>query len=114
MTNKEDYMKLIIGIVATDDCNNVVKSLIKNDYFCTRLTSTGGFLRKGNTVILIGAKATEVDKVIKIIEKESKTRKAMVPSSVVDEYGMTTGAPIEVTVGGATLFILDVKKTVKL
>jgi len=38
----------------------------------------------------------------------------MVPSSVVDEYGMTTGAPIEVTVGGATLFILDVEKTVKL
>ena len=107
-------MKLIIGIVATDDCNNVVKSLIKNDYFCTRLSSTGWFLRKGNTVILIGAKATEVDKVIKIIEKESKTRKAMVPSSVVDEYGMTTGTPIEVTVGGATLFILDVEKTVKL
>lgn len=107
-------MKLIIAIVSSDDANNVQKALIKEHYQATKLATTGGFLMKGNTTFLIGAEDEKVDAIIKVIGNHSKERKKVIPNSVVNEFGMLATTPIEVKVGGATIFVLNVEQFVKL
>ncbi|MDD2493049.1 MAG: cyclic-di-AMP receptor [Bacilli bacterium] len=107
-------MKLIIAIVSNEDSSLVMKELVKEKYFVTKLSSTGGFLKSGNTTLMIGAKDTDVDAIIKVISDYSKTRKEMVPSSIVREFGFVSTMPTEVIVGGATLFIINVDQFIKL
>ena len=107
-------MKMIIAIVSSDDASNVQKALIKEHYQATKLASTGGFLMKGNTTFLIGTEDEKVSSVIEIIGNHSKQRKKIIPNSVVNEFGMLATTPIEVTVGGATIFVLNVEQVVKL
>ncbi|HOA79063.1 MAG: cyclic-di-AMP receptor [Bacilli bacterium] len=107
-------MKLIIAIVSNEDCSLLMKTLIKHKYFVTKLSSSGGFLKKGNATLMIGAKTEDIEEIIKIISDYSKTRKEMVPTSIINEFGAMPSIPFEVTVGGATLFIVDVEKFIKL
>ena len=107
-------MKMIIAVVSSDDANNVQKGLIKEHYQATKLATTGGFLMKGNTTFLIGAEDEKVDQIIKIIGNHSKKRKKIIPNSIINEYGMLATSPIEVTVGGATVFVLNVEEFIKL
>jgi len=67
-------------------------------------------LSSGNTTFLIGADDEKVDSVIEIIKKNSKKRKQFVPMS--ESYGMGTymSFPVEVNVGGATVFVTDVER----
>jgi len=110
----EGIMKLIIAIVSNEDCTLLMKALIKHKYFVTKLSSSGGFLKKGNATLMIGAKDDEVDDIIGIISDYSKTRKELVPASIINDFGAMPSLPFEVTVGGATLFIVDVEKFIKL
>ena len=107
-------MKLVIAIVSSDDATNVQKALIKEHYQATKLATTGGFLMKGNTTYLIGAEDEKVPAIINVIGKHSKQRKKIIPNSVINEFGMLATSPVEVTVGGATIFVLDVEQFVKL
>ena len=47
-------MKLIFAVVHDDDTNKAVRHLNEKRYRVTKLSSTGGFLRKGNTTLMIG------------------------------------------------------------
>lgn len=87
-------MKLIIAIVQDDFTPKVIKSLTNNKYKTTKLSSTGGFLKSGNTTLLIGVEDDEVDEVVKLIEDECKDKKIVKGKD-------------EITVGGANLFILN-------
>jgi uncharacterized protein YaaQ len=107
-------MKLIIAIVSNDDSPALMKELVRNQYFVTKLSSSGGFLRRGNTTLMIGAKDNEVDGIIKLISEHSKTRNELIPSSVISEFGIMPSAPLEVTVGGATIFVVQVEDFMKI
>lgn len=107
-------MKLIITIVSKDDSSRVIRELVTNKFFVTKLASSGGFLRSGNTTLMIGTEVERVDEAIDLITKFSKSRREFIPSSIVSEFGMITAAPIEVNVGGATLFVVDVEKFLKI
>lgn len=106
-------MKLIITIVSKDDSSTVMNQLIKRKFFVTKLSSSGGFLRSGNVTLMIGTSDDMVDNAIDIITEYSKSRVEMVPSSITNEFGPLSATPIEVSVGGATMFIVDVEKFVK-
>lgn len=106
-------MKLIITIVSRDDASAVMRELVKNKFFVTKLASSGGFLRSGNTTLMIGTSDENVDKAINLITENSKNRKELVPNSIVSDFGMFSSSPIEVTVGGATMFVVNVEKIVK-
>lgn len=107
-------MKLILAIVSNDDASVLMKELVKNKFSVTKLASSGGLLRKGNTTLMIGSKDDDVDKVVEVITKFSKTRNELVPSSVISDIGIIPSTPLEVTVGGATIFVVDVEKFKKI
>ncbi len=106
-------MKLIITIVAKEDAPRVIRELLAQKFFVTKLASTGGFLRNGNTTLMIGIEDSEVDRAIAIITEFSKSRREFVPNSIISEFGMISATPIEVNVGGATMFIVNVEKFLK-
>ena len=94
-------MKLIFAIVSNDDSGMVSAALTKGGFSVTKLATTGGFLMAGNTTFIVGTEDENVDKVIDIIAKQSATSM---------DVGMYTSFPVEVTVGGATVFVLSVDR----
>ena len=103
-------MKMIMAIVSNDDSSRVSSKLTNSGFSVTRLATTGGFLMSGNTTLLIGVADEKVDEAISIISDNSKKRTRMVPSSASYGAGMYTAFPVEVTVGGATIFVMNVER----
>lgn len=106
-------MKLIVAIVSGEDSFTLSKQLTKHGFQNTKISSTGGFLRVGNTTFLIGCEEEAVDQILEIIKQESKKRVEIVPSTSSNDFGRYSSFPIEVTVGGATVFVLDIEKNLK-
>ena len=93
-------MKLIVAIINNDDCPSVLNELTQKGY--------------GNSTLLIGTEDEKVDDVIEIISEFSRKRTQMVsPSPSFMAEGFISRA-VEVTVGGATVFVVDVDKFIKL
>ena len=107
-------MKMITAIVNKEDAKTVNSELVKAGFVVTRLATTGGFLLAGNVTMLIGTEKEKVDDCIRIISEFSCQRTEVVPST--SSYGMaiTTAFPLEVTVGGATVFVTNVERFEKL
>jgi len=103
-------MKLIMAIVSNDDSAAVSAALTKNNFYMTRLATTGGFLRSGNTTIIIGTEDDLVEKCIEIIGTEAKKRTEVVPSTASYDIGRYASFPVEVQIGGATIFVIDVEQ----
>ena len=110
-------MKLVLAIVQDDDAIDLIEELTDKDYRVTKLATTGGFLKSGNTTLMIGVEEKEVKNLINVIEDVCKRRKEMVPTSTPNTIGTKSGMyvpyPIEVEVGGATIFVLDVDQFYK-
>lgn len=111
-------MKLIVAIVQDEDASRLVSTLMKEGFGVTKLATTGGFLRAGNTTLLVGVDDDKLKTVMDIIEHVCKSRKQMAtaPTTMPGMGGMytTPSYPVEVTVGGATVFVLTVDQFVKL
>lgn len=105
-------MKLIIAIVQDEDASRLVSNLMNEGYSVTKLATTGGFLRSGNTTLLLGVDDSKFDGAMAVIEKVCKSRKqvATSPSPMAGTTGMYAPYPIEVMVGGATVFVLKVEQ----
>ena len=100
-------MKLILAIVSNDDSGAVSSALTRGGFSVTKLATTGGFLMAGNTTFISGV---EDDEVIGIIAKHSRRRTQVVPSTSTMDVGMYSSFPVEVTVGGSTIFVLNVDR----
>lgn len=95
---KERCMKkLIISVVQNEDADAVVDALLEEEFRATRLASTGGFLRRGNTTLMIGADEDQVDRVLDLIR--SNARAVTAPA----EPGASQPA-------AATVFVLDLEE----
>ena len=102
-------MKLILAIVSNDDSGAVSSALTRGGFSVTKLATTGGFLMAGNTTFISGVEDEKVDEVIGIIAKHSR-RTQVVPSTSTMDVGMYSSFPVEVTVGGSTIFVLNVDR----
>ena len=103
-------MKLILAIVNRDDANAVTQTLTQNGFDSTSLSTKGGFLLASNVTLLIGVKDEQVQKAIDLIREHSHSRRQMVPAITEMSYGFMPVMPVEVTVGGATIFVVDVER----
>ena len=108
-------IKLVISIVSDKDASHLLNELVQKGYRTTKLASTGGFLREGNTTMLIGVEKERVDDVISIISTICQSRKQIVTpiSSLPGPAEPFAAYPMEITVGGATVFVIDVEQNIK-
>jgi uncharacterized protein YaaQ len=109
-------VKLVVAIVHADDAGPCVTSLTDAGHEVTRLNTSGGFLQKGNATLLVGAAAEQVDAVIAVLRSRARSRNEYLnpvpPMAEPAEF--FTPFPVEVQVGGATVFVLDVERFEKL
>ena len=104
-------MKLILAIVQDQDVNALMDALTEKKYRVTKLSSTGGFLKSGNTTLLIGVEDDKVNEVKELVDHNCKTREITTSLLTVTMPGDTfVPYPLEVKVGGATLFVLNVEE----
>lgn len=105
-------MKLVIAIVQNDDAGPLSDALREQNYPTTLISTTGGFLREGNSTFLIGVKEDQIEPLLALIKESCKTRTQLVnPMPPVVEPGeLYLSQPVEVQVGGATVFVIDVQR----
>ena len=71
-------MKLVLAIVQDDDAMDLIEELTDKNFRVTKLATTGGFLKSGNTTLMMGVEEEAVKDVVKVIEDVCKRRKEMV------------------------------------
>ena len=105
-------MKLVIAIVHAEDAGALVDALTDKEYRVTRLQSTGGFLKQGNASVLVGVEEDQVEDILGIIRETCHARQQFInPMPPIMEPGeFYMPYPVEVSFGGATVFVLDVAR----
>lgn len=104
-------MKLIMAVIQDKDSNRLINALGEEDFKTTKLATTGGFLKEGNTTLMIGCNDDEVDSALTIIRDNCSQREQMV--APISPMGGSADSyipkPVKVEVGGATVFILPIE-----
>ncbi|MBQ1272953.1 MAG: cyclic-di-AMP receptor [Clostridia bacterium] len=104
-------MKMIFAIVNNDDSAIASSALTEAGFFVTKLSTTGGFLMVGNTTLLIGTSDEDAAKAIEILQQHCTTRKQVTPPTASFGLGLKHNSlPEEVTVGGVTVFVMNVER----
>jgi uncharacterized protein YaaQ len=109
-------VKLIFAIVHNEDAGALVDALLEHEYRTTRLQSSGGFLKQSNATIVVGVEDDKVDEVMAIVRENCTSRTQIVnPMPPIMEPGeFFLPYPLEVEVGGATIFVLPVERSERL
>ncbi|HYW25663.1 MAG TPA: cyclic-di-AMP receptor [Terriglobales bacterium] len=105
-------MKLVVAIVQGEDAGQTVQALSEAGISVTKLASSGGFLQQGNVTLLIGIEDERVEQVLELVRTNCRERnRYLTPMPPMVEPGeVFMPFPVEVQVGGATIFVLDVEQ----
>jgi uncharacterized protein YaaQ len=90
-----EQVKLVIAIVQDKDAGRAVDELIRRGYGATRISTVGGFLRRGNATILTGVADEATPDVIQILHD------AVGSASNGLETGQTAGVAFVLPVGAS-------------
>jgi uncharacterized protein YaaQ len=106
-------MKMICAIVQDQDAGGLLDTLAERGLRATKVSSTGGFLRSGNSTILIGVEDAQVVGVLDILRVSCRARKHVVDVAEGPRAELTDALPrppTEVEVGGANVFVWDIEQ----
>jgi uncharacterized protein YaaQ len=105
-------VRLIVAIVHSEDAGTLVEALLEAEHRATRLQSSGGFLKQTNATVIVGVEEDQVDAVLEIVRANCTSRTQVVnPMPPIMEPGeFFMPYPLEVEVGGATVFVLPVER----
>ncbi len=105
-------MKLVIAVVQGNDAEPLLEALTANGFRATQINSAGGFLRERNVTLLIGVRDDHVANVQAIVKSSchSRTRFVNPLMPIVEPGEFYVPNPVEVLVGGATMFVVAVER----
>ena len=104
-------MKLIIAIVQDYDVDALLRAVTSARFGATRLASTGGFLRMGNTTVMLCVEDEQVPICLRLVDQVCRTRKDVQLEPSNPEFAeWYAGGLHEVTVGGAVVFVAPVSR----
>lgn len=109
-------MMLIVAIVHSDDAPGLLEALTEQGHRATRINTAGGFLKESNATILLGVEEAQADQVMSVVRTNCQTRTQYInPLPPVMEPGdFYMPYPVEVQIGGATVFILEVEQFIQI
>lgn len=111
MDKEKTKKKLVLAVIQGDDYADTVDDLNRNGFFATILSSTGGFLKKRSMTLMIGVEETQLQAVLDILKQCAGRRQQMTYSNLSMSAGGPTPSipmmPVQVSVGGVAVFILD-------
>jgi len=107
-------MVLVIAVVQDEDAGGLVDELVRSGFSVTRLATAGGFLRRGNSTVFTGIERAQLQPVLAAIRRKCRLRTKLLVPTAADFMAGYPGEPIEVDVGGAVVFVLNVERFVQL
>lgn len=105
-------MKLVVAVVQSEDASGLLTQLSKRGFRATRIKTAGGFLREANATIFVGVEEADVETVLLTIRESCTTRQQQITAipAVMEPGEFFLPYPVDVEVGGATIFVLDVDR----
>ncbi|MEA2514480.1 MAG: hypothetical protein QOF33_241 [Thermomicrobiales bacterium] len=105
-------MKLIVAVVHVKDADGLLRALASRGFGATTIDSSGGLLRQGNVTLLIGVQETLVADAVGLIKRHCQVRSRFVNPllPVAEPAEVYVSNPVEVQVGGATIFVVSVER----
>ncbi len=105
-------MKLVIAVVQERDADALGRALQERGFFFTQIDSSGGFLRESNVTLMIGVQSAVVPDVLRVLREFSHARVRYVNPlmPIVEPAEFHVASPVEVAIGGATVFVLAVER----
>ncbi len=103
-------MKLIFAIVNQDDAATLTQELLKKGFSATSMMSTGSFLMENNVTVMVGVDQEKVQAVIDVVRSTCHQREETRPASAANSFGYYPSMPVEVVIGGATIFVVDIER----
>jgi uncharacterized protein YaaQ len=103
-------MKLVFAIIQQDDADGLMETLRNEHHPFTKIGSTGGFLRSGNVTLVMGVQDNEVEPILHLLRENCKTRTQLMDLAMSEVGTWHFSQPIEVSIGGATVFVLNVER----
>jgi uncharacterized protein YaaQ len=107
-TENASQEKLLIAVVQSQDSEIVVDVLENESFSVTRLPSVGGFLGQRNVTLLMGVTENLVSRAKELLEKTCRKRVAFIAVPV-ENAPLSMPMPTPVTVGGVSIFSLDIE-----
>lgn len=108
-------MKLLIVVVSDHDAKHVLDKLVDSNYQLTKLASQGGFLKQGSTTFFTGINDDQLDDIVQVLKDNCSLRTEMITTiGVAGEIPLVSSMPIEVSVGGAAIFVLPLDQIIKI
>jgi uncharacterized protein YaaQ len=107
-------VKLIVAVVQTKDADACVQAWVSAGHVCTRIESFGGFLEQGNTTLFTAVDDAEVDSAIQLLGRRARQRNHSLHATAADGGNGASTSQMDVEVGGASVFVLDVTRMEKL
>lgn len=111
MGTEKTRKKMVLAVIQGDDYADTVEDLNKNGFFATLLSSTGGFLKRRSMTLMIGVEETRLQDVLDILKRCAGRRQQMTFSNLSSSAGSHTTSipmmPVQVSVGGVAVFVLD-------
>jgi len=109
--SQQSDQKLLIVIASDSDADRLIQKLVQRGYPATKVSSTGGFLRRGNATIFSGVDAEDVDNVVAIIRSECQARTEFLPAQALPfPESIYPAEPVGVRIGGAIVFVVGVER----
>jgi uncharacterized protein YaaQ len=105
-------MKLIVAVVQAKDADDLLGALTERGFHATQINSAGGFLRESNVTLLLGVQQSYVAEILRTVRERCQARTRFVNPlmPIVEPAEFHVASPVEVQVGGATVFVLDVER----
>lgn len=109
----EQQSKLVLAILQEDDYESTVSALNQHGFFATKLSSSGGFLKRKNITILVGVEASRYVELIDLLKGRAGKRDKIVYTTPTilpgghPETGVSAVVPIQVETGGVTVFTMS-------
>lgn len=116
--NSDKPMKLVVIVTHKDKEKELEKELVSKNLPLTRLESRGGFLKQKNSTFLLGVEENKVEEIMEVVKQVCKTKEELVaaPAPAIPDPGeasLPLNGSTKIKVGGATVFVADIDKFMK-
>ena len=106
-SQQSEKILLFIAVIQAQDLENAQDALENLDLISTRLPSVGGFLGRRNATLLIGVKASRLNQALEALHESCRQRVEYIAVPL-ESAPLPLPTPTPITIGGATVFAIEV------
>lgn len=101
--------QIVSAVVQVQDVENAISALTSAGFTVTRISSSGGFLRRKNVILIIGCGSGQEKTIVNLLKHICHKRIEYI-STPMESYPIYMPITTPITIGGATIFTMKVER----